>query len=289
MKKTPQTLKPSRRVRHEHFREGHLTRGLCYLAEETALEIIINGLSYNLLMQTPGHEQELVIGFLYTEGLIEAPEQVKSLVIQKGPGFLGISGVEARVHLPGMENQDTLPERISLSLSSCGLCGKESLDQVGRGIRRVRSKQHFSWETLSGLLADLRRHQPLYEQTKGVHAAAMYEADGSFVCCFEDVGRHNALDKVIGHCLKQEVSFHDKLIVLSGRASLEMILKTARAGIPLFLCFSNPTTLAIEAAKSLNITLVSREEGRSLVGYTHTRRLELDSAASTPSRPNNGV
>ncbi|MBW2092086.1 MAG: formate dehydrogenase accessory sulfurtransferase FdhD [Deltaproteobacteria bacterium] len=269
------SFKPSRQVRHESFHEGTVHHRLRYLAEETALEIIINGLSYSLLMQTPGQEAELVTGFLYTEGLIDAPSQIGSLTIQKGAGILGMNGVEARVRLPELESRDALPERISFSLSSCGLCGKESLDQIGRGIERVKSRQHFSWETISGLLTDLRRRQPLYEQTKGVHAAAVYEADGSFVCCFEDVGRHNALDKVIGYCLRHDVIFHDKLVVLSGRASLEMILKTARAGMPLFLCFSSPTTLAIEAAKSLNITLVGREKDRTLAAYTHTRRLEL--------------
>ncbi|MBW1709971.1 MAG: formate dehydrogenase accessory sulfurtransferase FdhD [Deltaproteobacteria bacterium] len=239
-------LKASRQVRHENFREGKVNQQLRYLAEETALEIIINGISYSLLMQTPGWERELVTGFLYTEGLIDFPSQIASLTIQKGEGFLGLTGVEARASLPDFENREVLPERLALSLSSCGLCGKESLDQVGRGIDRVRSRQHFLWETVAGLLTDLRQRQPLYEQTQGVHAAAMYEADGSFYSCFEDVGRHNALDKVIGHCLLNDVPFGDKLVVLSGRASLEMILKTARAGIPLFLCFSNPTTLAID-------------------------------------------
>ena len=276
MSEKAKDMSPSRQIRHENFRDGMVHHRLRYLAEETALEIIINDLPFSLLMQTPGQEQELVVGFLYTEGLIDTPSQIASLAINKGPGLLGMNGLEAHVKLPGLENRKTLPERLSLSLSSCGLCGKENLDQVGRGIRRVGSQQHFLWETLTDLLTDLRKRQPLYEQTQGVHAAAMYESDGSFLCCFEDVGRHNALDKVIGYCLQKNVHFHDKFVVLSGRASLEMILKTARAGIPLFLCFSNPTTLAIEAAKSLNITLVSREKDRTLAAYTHIRRLEVN-------------
>jgi len=267
-------IKKSRPIRHFLFHDGrveHLDRPL---AEETALEIVVNNRSLSLLMETPGQERELTVGYLFTEGLIDDPSEISSLTVEKGEGLLGIDGLRSVVDLPGLENQTALPERLSLSLSSCGLCGKESLDQIGRGVSRVTSRQHFTWDVLVRMLTDLRRRQPLYEETHGVHAAAVYGAGGEFYCCFEDVGRHNALDKVIGHCLLKDIRLDDKLVVLSGRASLEMILKTARAGIPLFLCFSNPTVLAVEAAKSLNITLVARENRQSLAAYTHTRRIE---------------
>jgi FdhD protein len=264
----------SRSVRQESLSQDRVGLGERCLAEEVALEIAINGQPYGLLMQTPGRERELVVGYLFTEGLIEGSSEVEFLSIGPGAGLLGLEGLRAEARLPRLEGGKALPERLSLSLSSCGLCGKESLDQVGRGVARVRSRRRFSWQVLPRLVEDLHLRQPLYEETRGVHAAAIYEADGAHVCCFEDVGRHNALDKAIGHCLLEGIGLEDKAVVLSGRASLEMILKAARGGIPLVLCFSNPTVLAVEAAKSLNLTLVARESGETLAAYTHTRRLE---------------
>ena len=272
-------LEPSQSVRYEHFREGRLDRTRRNLAEEVALEILVNGKPYSLLMETPGQEMELVYGYLFTEGMIDTASQISGITIQKGSDFLGAEGLQALAELPAQDTDEALPDRLSISLSSCGLCGKDGLDQVGRGISRVRSRQHFSWATLSGLAADLRNHQPLYEETRGVHAVAVYDASGTFKWCFEDVGRHNALDKVVGHALLNNIALDDKMVILSGRASLEMILKAARAGIPLFICFSNPTVLAIEAAKALNITLVSRESDHSLAAYTHTRRIEENPAS----------
>lgn len=264
----------SRTVRYQGFQGQEVQRQTRDLAEETALDIMINGRSYGLLMETPGHERELVTGYLYTEGLIDGPEEISGLTVEPGDGFMGMDGIRAMAVLPNLDETQALPERMALSLSSCGLCGKESLDQVGRGVVRVRSRQHFSWQTLYSLLADLRKRQPLYEKTHGVHAASVYTADGEFLCCFEDVGRHNAMDKAIGHCLINGISLTDKVVVLSGRASLEMIIKAVRAGLPLFLCFSNPTILAVETAKSLNLTLVAREDDYTLAAYTHTRRIE---------------
>jgi len=264
----------SRPMRLESLSQGEVRLSERRLAEEVALEIVVNGQPYTLLMQTPGAERELTVGYLYTEGLIDGPSEVVSLSLGPGSGLLGLEGLRVEARVPKLGDGGTLPERLSLSLSSCGLCGKESLDQVGRGVVRVRGRQRFSWEVLPRLVENLHLWQPLYEETHGVHAAAIYEADGTFVCCFEDVGRHNALDKAIGHCLMEGVDLTDKAVVLSGRASLEMILKAVRGGIPLVLCFSNPTVLAVEAAKSLNLTLVSRGPSNTLSAYTHTRRLE---------------
>lgn len=243
------------------------------LARESALEVIINGRSHSLLMQTPGAERELVLGYLFTEGLIDSIEAVGRLEFLAFDPEIARDGRRVEVTLPLLDNR-RLPERPSISLSSCGLCGKESLDQVTQGLNRVRSKQHFHWPVLSRLPADLRNHQPLYKSTRGVHAAAVYQADGTFLNCYEDVGRHNAMDKIIGHGLESGWTFDDKLVMLSGRASLEMVIKVVRAGFPLLLCFSSPTAMAVDAAKALNLTLVVRVDNQYLAGYTHTRRLE---------------
>ncbi|MFH1090779.1 MAG: formate dehydrogenase accessory sulfurtransferase FdhD [Pseudomonadota bacterium] len=271
---TNEKAQPEHAVRFKTFEEGSVRFENGWLALESALEVVVNGRAHSLLMQTPGAEKNLVVGYLYTEGLIDSPGEIGRLDFVTEEGILGLEGCRVEVDLPGLSVESGLPERPALSFASCGLCGKEALDRLGRGLTWVRSKHEFSWPVLYGLLPDLRRHQPLYERTRGVHAAALYEADGSFLCCYEDVGRHNALDKVIGQALLEGWSFQDKIVLLSGRASLEMILKMARAGLPLLLCFSRPTALAVEASKALNLTLVGRLEERRLACYTHYRRLK---------------
>jgi FdhD protein len=270
--KTPDQ-EAARSVRADRYIDGRVTPDRPPLAVEAALEIVVNGRSHSLLMQTPGWERELVVGYLYTEGLIDGPDDVAEMKLSEGPAFLEISGLRAEVSLPRLAVENGLPPRPALSLSSCGLCGKEDLEKLGRGLSRVKSKQTVAWKTLEGLINGLKNHQPLYEQTRGVHAVALFKTDGRFVCCYEDVGRHNALDKSIGRALLEGWPLADKVAVLSGRASLEMVLKASRAGLPVLLCFSSPTVLAVEAAKVLNLTLVGRREDKYLMAFTHGRRL----------------
>lgn len=243
------------------------------LALEAPLDVVVDGRPHTLLMRTPGQDRELVTGFLHTEGLIDAPDQILAMEFSEGPGLLGVPGTKANVSLNGRSVKSPLPERPALSLSTGGISARDILDRRFSSIAPVESRQVFHWGVLSGLLRDLKRHQPLYELTRGTHAVALYESDGRLACCFEDVGRHNALDKVIGHTLSEGGTFGDKLVVLSGRASLEMVLKSVRAGIPVCLCFSSPTLLAVEAATAMNLTLVGRQEDRTLAGFTHTFRL----------------
>jgi FdhD protein len=264
---------PALEVKFAGFGESGVETRRTSLAVETALEVVVNGVSHSLLMQTPGAERELVVGYLYTEGLIETAGEIGGLRFMDGPEFLGLSGTRVEADLPGLDAGARLPDRPTVSMASCGLCGKEDLEKLGRGLDRVKSRHRFAWPVLAGLINDLRRHQPLYETTHGVHAVALYTDEGDLLCCYEDVGRHNALDKVIGRGLEEGWSFEDKIVVLSGRASLEMIMKTARAKAPLLLCFSSPTALAVEAAKVLNLTLVGRRKDRSLAAFTHNRRL----------------
>ena len=261
-------------VKHQTYDiQGRTRPGLAQLALEAPLELLVNNIPHSVLMRTPGSDSELVTGFLFTESLIQSPTEIGELTFVADPDTLGLGGVRAHAALPSLDTSKGLPERPVVSLSSCGLCGKESLARLKRGLSRIRSKQQFPWKVISALVKDLRRHQPLYEITRGVHAVAMYNAHGDFLVCYEDVGRHNALDKVIGRCLMEGWGFEDKMVVLSGRASLEIIVKVARAGLPLLLCFSSPTVLAVESAKALNLTLVARREDRTLAAFTHTRRL----------------
>jgi FdhD protein len=268
------TTDPAFEVNYQVY--DHLGRtgpGHTQLALEAPLELSVNDIPHSILMRTPGADLELVTGYLFTEGLIQSTTDIGDLEFVADQENLGLGGVRAKATLPSLDTSAGLPERPVMALSSCGLCGKESLGRLKRGLNRIRSKQQFPWKVLATLVQDLRRHQPLYDLTRGVHAVAMYQAQGEFLECYEDVGRHNALDKVIGRCLGQGCNFQDKMVVLSGRASLEIIIKVARAGLPLLLCFSSPTVLAVESAKSLNLTLVARQKDLTLAAFTHQRRL----------------
>jgi len=256
-----------------YFIDSSVKESTCPLALESVLEIFVNGKAYSLLMHSPGWEKELAVGFLFTEGLIEAVEEIEAIKFGPGPALLGLEGIRAETILSSLDPDSPLPDRPVVSLSSSGLSSREVLEKRGRGTKPIKSRQPFSWSTLAGLLKDLPKHQPLYHLTHGVHAAALYRADGTFLCCFEDVGRHNALDKLIGHALLQAWPLDDKLVVLSGRASLEMILKTVRAGLPLCLCFSSPTVLAVQAAELFDLTLVGRHQEEFLAAYTYPGRL----------------
>ncbi len=245
-----------------------------WLALETPLELVLNGRPHTLLMSTPGAEKELIIGLLRTEGLIVSADQAADLTLLDGPGLFGLPGQRALVNLPGLDPEQARSERLTLSFSTGGLSAKEVLDRRLNGLAPVESAASFDSRVLTGLLSDLLRHQPLYEQTRGVHAVALYDQGGNLLICYEDVGRHNALDKVIGRSLLEGWSLDDKLVLLSGRASLEMVIKTVRVGLPLCLCFSNPTVLAVEAARAFNLTLVGRlGDHKSLTCYTHAGRI----------------
>ncbi|OPX39959.1 MAG: hypothetical protein B1H13_08550 [Desulfobacteraceae bacterium 4484_190.3] len=153
-----------------------------------------------------------------------------------------------------------------VSFSSCGVCGKQNYSELNPRISRVRSRVRFSMAMINTCSRRLEEHQKLYWRTGGAHAAMLLDRKAAPVLFSEDMGRHNALDKVIGAALLQHIPMDDKILVSSGRASLEMILKTARAGIPLFVAMSRPTSKAVEAAKVYNVTLVDLAKGSNGIG-----------------------
>ncbi len=247
--------------------------GTSELIMETPLEIIINEARYTLIMFTPGLIRELVFGFMFTEGLIDGVSDVEECIISPVQKEDGERVIEVRVSVPspGPGFQEIRGNRISYS--SCGICGKEDYYELRKGLGRVKSRQRFSMDVLKGFPAALDKLQPLYHKTGGAHAAILFDHKGNAVLHGEDMGRHNALDKVIGAALIKSISCEDKAMVSSGRASLEMILKTARAGCPLFMAMSRPTSSAVEAAKFYNITLMDMARDTNRI-YSHVRRIE---------------
>ncbi|MFH1241256.1 MAG: formate dehydrogenase accessory sulfurtransferase FdhD [Pseudomonadota bacterium] len=242
------------------------------LIVETPIEIIINSQSHVIIMFTPQMIRELVVGFVFTEGFISDIAQVQECtitpVIKNGQQHL----IEARITISPQGTYSAAKASKRVSYSSCGICGKEDYSYFELGLKRVKSRQRFSMDVLKGVSLRLQELQPLYRRTGGAHAAALFDSAGDPIFYCEDMGRHNALDKVIGSTLLKGISCEDKVVVSSGRASLEMILKTARAGFPLFVAMSRPTSKAVEAARFYNITLVDMAKDTNRI-YSHARRI----------------
>jgi len=262
----------SRPVRSLTYSGGKVLSVKETLIEEVPLEIIINKTQRILIMHTPLMSKELVHGFLYTDGYVSDIGEIMSCHVQTRRHPHGEAFVEAIVTTsvtPG-NTRGPIPERISYS--SCGICGREELEEMRRGLGRIKSRQCFSMAVLEEIPDKMRDYQPLYTSTKAAHAALLFDAQGNFITGAEDVGRHNAIDKAIGFCLLNKIPTADKVIVSSGRASLEMILKAVRGGFPLFVAMSRPTARAVEAAKFYNLTLVDLARGTNRI-YSHARRL----------------
>ena len=252
--------------------KGKFSPASSSLILESPIEIIINQERHILIMFTPQMARELVFGFVFTEGLIESVSEIDECVISVVGKEDGEQITEAKIGIsPGRAYPSTTKMK-RVSFSSCGICGKENYYELTDGVIRVKSRQRFSMEVLKRFPKRIQEFQPLYQKTGGAHAAVLFDVHGKVSVHSEDVGRHNALDKVIGATLIQGISCHDKILVSSGRASLEMILKTARAGFPVFVAMSRPTSKAVEAAKFYNITLIDMAGGSNRV-YSHARRI----------------
>ena len=244
------------------------------LIVETPIEIIINKKRRVLIMFTPEMIKELVVGFVFTEGLIDSAGEIEECVISSVPKGDGEQVIEARVWIPSSKLDIIEDENKGrVSYSSCGICGTENYYDLAIGIGRVKSRQPFSMDVLKEFSRRLEAFQPLYNRTGGAHAAVLADSNGNQLFHSEDMGRHNALDKIIGCILMNRMGCDDKILFSSGRASLEMILKTARAGIPIFVAMSRPTSRAVEAAKFYNITLIDVAKDTNRI-YSHVRRIK---------------
>jgi FdhD protein len=260
-------------IRSFTFKDRALSPEPTDLLVEAPLEITIDRGRQVLIMCTPVLVRELVYGFLFTEGIIKDPGDVLSCQIYPGENGHSDDIIQAFVTLG-----DTLPTSLTgpmkrVSFSSCGVCGKQNYSELNPRLSRVRSKVRFSMDMIYACSQRLEEHQQLYRRTGGAHAAMLLDGNAVPALFSEDMGRHNALDKVIGAGLLHHISMDDKILVSSGRASLEMILKTARARIPLFIAMSRPTSKAVEAAKVYNVTLVDLAKDTNRI-HSHVRRIE---------------
>lgn len=260
------------------------------LAVEEPLEIRLGSLSYSVTMRTPGDDFDLVAGFLVSEGVIWTPDQLLSLRFCAGEDENGVQTfnvVEAQLR-PDVP----LPEtgRNVYTSSSCGICGTDSIEAVRKSSHHSPAADPLTIDAhvLASLPALLRKSQRLFDDTGGVHAAGLFriEDDGGvqLLCLREDVGRHNAVDKVVGWALREGLlPLRGTVLQVSGRASFELVQKAAQAGIPVLAAVSAPSSLAVELAEASGLTLAGFSRGTSLSVYAGDARISSPAVASAPA------
>lgn len=236
------------------------------LLAEAPLAIGIAGGPCYLLMRTPGADRELALGFLFSEGIILGREEV--LTLADCPDER--DAIRARLAPEALRRAE--PRNLAVR-SSCGACGRGRFEEMLAGLRPVRSRLRVPPAALYALPGRVRRRQRLFRATGASHAAAFFDAAGRILVLREDLGRHNALDKLLGWALLADAVPGRYGVFLSGRTSLEMLVKAARAGVALVAAASAPTAAAVAAARRLGITLCGFVRGREVTVYSHPRRL----------------
>ncbi|MCI2416253.1 formate dehydrogenase accessory sulfurtransferase FdhD [Saccharopolyspora sp. K220] len=254
------------------------------LAAEEPLEIRVNGQPLSVTMRTPGHDIELAHGFLLTESVIHDKEQLSTARYCDSPGPDGRNTYNVLDILlaPGVQPPDSSVTRNFYTTSSCGVCGKAALDSVRLSTRHSPADDPLALDidTLVDLPDRLRAAQRVFDSTGGLHAAGLFTADGELLVVREDVGRHNAVDKVLGWALlANRVPLTGCVLMVSGRASFELVQKAAMAGVPMLAAVSAPSSLAVDLAAEQGMTLIGFLRGRSMNVYTGTERIVLQDIA----------
>jgi FdhD protein len=263
------------------YSDGHSRRLQDSLAGEEPLEIRVNGESFAVTMRTPGHDAELATGLLFTEGVIQTTDQILS--IQESQPTAGATAAQAEnsmdIQLSPSAFFDPTTRRNFHINSSCGVCGKSSIDEVRSKLLRAPTQSgafQVSAATLLQLPEKLSSAQGIFDRTGGLHAAGLFTRTGELIVAREDIGRHNAVDKIIGWAFVQDkIPLADNVLLVSGRCGFEIAQKAILAGVPLVASVSAPSSLAVQLARELNLTLVGFLRGKRFVVYSGEDRLSL--------------
>lgn len=231
--------------------------------------------SISVTMRTPGHDFELACGFLFTEGIIHSFDQIESIKYCEDVGKQEEKGNVVRVELkPEVQIDFEKLQRHFYTSSSCGVCGKTSIDSVKVNCSSVQGELKITSEVIHALPDTLRKAQAVFEYTGGLHASALFDPNGSLIILREDVGRHNALDKVIGAMLFQKaVPLSNYVLLVSGRASFELVQKAAVAGISILAAVGAPSSLAVQLAKEVGMTLLGFVRDKRFNIYCNDQRI----------------
>ena len=270
MADTPLPLPGVRRATVSPWRAGQGQRQADWLAEEVPVALVFNGLSHAVMMATPADLDDFALGFALTEGLIDSPAALYGCELQPVE-----QGIELRLTVSSRcFDALKLRRRTLAGRTGCGLCGTDSLAQVQRALPAVPATA-VAPAALAAAQRGLRSWQAVQQLTGASHAAAWCATDGAVLTVREDVGRHNALDKLIGAMARMQVDAASGFICITSRASFEMVQKAAMAGVGLLAAFSAPTALAVDTAQACGLALAGFVRGDDFVAYTFAERFGL--------------
>ncbi|WP_297559191.1 formate dehydrogenase accessory sulfurtransferase FdhD [Meiothermus sp.] len=269
------------RTRLLRIEQGQASARFDLVATEEPLEIRLlaaqtRGKTVAITMRTPGHDFELAAGFLLSEGLVRRREEIRRIAYCTDPSEPQQYNI-VNVELNAATLPDLAPlERHFYTTSACGVCGKASLENLQRRYAPLDISWRVSSPLITKLPEQLRAQQTLFAQTGGLHAAALFNRAGHLLALREDVGRHNALDKLLGWALlENRLPLSEQIVLVSGRASYELVQKALAAGVPVLCAISAPSSLAVELAQAFNLTLIGFLRDSFNV-YSGAERLELD-------------
>lgn len=257
--------------------DGDERRRYDHLVAEEPMEVRVNGDAVSVTMRTPGDDFDLALGFCLSEGIVAAPEAVATIRYCEGGPSPASAGDYNVVDVALRSPEPVAPSlrRAVYTTSSCGICGTASIDAVRRDVPGVGDDPvRVSAATLVALPDRLRAAQRLFERTGGLHAAGLFDADGELVCVREDVGRHNAVDKVVGWAARAgRLPLRGHVLMVSGRVAFEIAQKALVAGIPVVAAVSAPSSLAVALAEDTGMTLVGFLRGTSMNVYAGAERI----------------
>ncbi|WP_404934014.1 formate dehydrogenase accessory sulfurtransferase FdhD [Nitratireductor sp. L15S-10] len=242
--------------------------------EETPVALSYGGTTHAVMMATPADLEDFALGFSVTEGIISSADEIDSITVQElGPG------IDLQIRLRDAANTRFEARRRRLAGPvGCGLCGIESIEEAMRSVPETASAQRFTAAEITGAVGDLHQHQELHRATGAVHAAGFYIPGKGIIAAREDVGRHNALDKLAGALVKAGIDRSTGAVIVTSRVSVEMVQKTAAIGAPLIAAVSAPTALAIRTAETAGMTLVALVRGEEFDIFTHPERVTIGAA-----------
>jgi FdhD protein len=260
--------------RAARWRDGSTSEVEEQLAVEEPLEIRLAGRRFTLTMRTPGNDEELAAGFLFAEGFIDNASELGEIRRVRGrKGIPEPNAIDVVLNVPA-EGLRTRLKRNFVMSSSCGVCGKTSIDSIRRRVSPPSDSARVAPAVLLKLAAAIRESQRVFQATGGLHAAAIFDLDGTMLAIREDVGRHNAVDKVVGYALAHAmIPLAHHVMMVSGRLSFEIVQKAAAAGVPILAAVSAPSSLAVELAEEIGTTLVGFLRDGSFNIYTRPDRI----------------
>jgi FdhD protein len=266
---------PVRTVDRQIWRDGHLSEGARAIPEETAIALTYNGGTYAVMMATPQNLRDFAIGFSLSEGVVLSAEDIESFEIVELD-----DGIELRMWL-AQSRADRLSERRRhiAGPTGCGLCGIDSIAEAVRPAAIVAPGQSFSSREIMAAMQSIPPLQTINIETRAVHAAAFWTPARGIVALREDVGRHNALDKLAGALAQDKTSTSEGIVLLTSRVSVEMVQKTAAMGAPMMVAVSAPTALAVRMADAAGITLAAIARADGFEVFTHPNRINFGDGA----------